>query len=118
MESIHNARITDTEMHIIMLYRQELADESTPPSQWRLIINAGNGAMSSQFERIDRIDFRGQNEPTAEYAQEAAAVLMKRVMPTNGALTDYTVTVEVNRDRARAWRGRKGAKTLPKAGKP
>lgn len=118
MEPLHNARITETELHILTLYRQELADESTPPSQWRLIINAGNGAMSSQFERIDRIDFRGQNEPTPEYVQEAAQMLMRRVMPTNGALADYSVTVEVNRDRARAFRSRKGAKTLPKAVKP
>lgn len=116
MEPIHNCRLTATEMNLVMLFRQELADESTPPSQWRLIINAAPGGMSSQFERIDRIDFRGQNEPTAEYVQEAAQVLMKRVMPTGGALTDYSVTVEVNRDRARAFRSRKGAKTLPKVG--
>lgn len=115
-ESIHNCRLTATEMQLVALFRQELADEATPPSQWRLIINAGNGAMSSQFERIDRIDFRGQNKPTPEYVQEAAAVLMRRVMPTDGALTDYTVTVEVNGDRARAFRSRKGAKTLPKVG--
>lgn len=115
-ESIHNARITATEMHILALFRQELADESESPENFRLIVDAGHGEMSSKFERFLRHDFRGQNEPTPELVQEVVTMMVKRIMPPKRTLSEYSITIEVSKDRVRAFRSRKGAKTLPRVG--
>ena len=114
-------QITKQEAQIIALFRQELADEPTVPEQWRLIVNAAPGEMSSMFERVDRVDLRNRTRG-AEMLESSelegwVVELVRRQMSKRRLPTDaWALTVELSPDRIRAFRSRKGAKTLPKAG--
>jgi len=112
-------QLTRQELQIVALFRQELEDEPTVPEQWRLIVNAAPGEMSSQFERVDRVDLRNRTRgaemlPPSEL-EEFVISLVRRQMSKRQLPTDaWALTVELSPDRIRAFRSRKGAKTLPK----
>lgn len=113
-------QLTRQELQIVALFRQELEDEPTVPEQWRLIVNAAPGEISSQFERVDRVDLRNRVRG-AEMLEPAEleswiVELVRRQMRKRQLPTDaWALTVELSPDRIRAFRSRKGAKTLPKA---
>lgn len=112
-------RLSTQESQIVDLFRQELADESTAPEQWRFIVNASPGAISSQFERVDRVDLKsvvGAAELSSHELETWVTTLIRRQVTKRKLPTDaWSLTVEVSPDRIRAFRARKGAKTLPKA---
>lgn len=84
-------------------------------------MNAAPGEMSSMFERVDRVDLRNRTrgaemlEPSE--LESWVVELVRRQMSKRRLPTDaWALTVELSPDRIRAFRSRKGAKTLPKAG--